>query len=675
MAKAEINLKEFFSPGGTLSDLLPDYHVRSEQAEMAGVIAGALDEGTHALVEAGTGVGKSLAYLVPGIAWALKQETRLVVSTHTKALQAQLMEHELPLLSRQEVFGRTFRFEICLGVENYVCLNRLLREGGAEMLPGMDEGYGEELKRVMAWCLQTVSGIRQDLPFAVSAGVWRQVHVEKDLCLGRKCQHRRDCFWQQARERQRQAEVLVTNHSLFFSNLAAAGRLLPEFQAAILDEAHRVEDVAANFLGDELSQSELHQLLHEVGRRGRGGFLNRLHKLAPARADELSALAMAYEVRQEAWWEQAMHLFPPGTETLRFRGPHPRLDRPEIEGLEDLAQAIEKAQPIWETEEDAKAAAFLGARLDDAARRWLAWHEQSADGCVYWAETYPGARGRRLRLLATPLDLSARLREMTFEAIPSVVLTSATLAVNGNFDYVKTRLGLDQARELVLKSPFPYETQAAVYVPDKIPDPREQEAYEQRILEETLQLIRIFGGGVFVLFTSHRFLRSAAEWIREQAPEQFVLAQGEDTTPRLLQQFRKHQNAVILGVETFWQGINVPGDALRCVVITRLPFDVPTHPVHQARGESLEAQGVNAFLTYSLPRAILMLRQGFGRLIRRHEDSGVVAILDPRIRSRAWGKQFLQALPACARMTQLKQVAEFVKKHFPHLDAVSVKGE
>jgi ATP-dependent DNA helicase DinG len=634
---------------------------------MAGCVAAALDEGAHALVEAGTGVGKSLAYLVPGIAWALEHETRLLVSTHTKALQSQLMEQELPLLAQHRVFGRSFAFEICLGVENYVCLNRLLREGGAEMLPGMEETYADDLKSLMAWCLQEVSGIRQDMPFAVSESLWRQVRAERELCLGTKCPHRKDCFWQRARERQRHADVLVTNHSLFFSNLAAAGRLLPEFQAAILDEAHRVEDVAANFLGDELSQSDLHALLAELGRRGRGGFLNRLQKLAPAQAEEISAQVHAFEAYQDSWWQQVLALFPRGAETLRFKEP-PALERPDAEGLQALARALEDLQPVWETEEDAKAAGYLAARLDDVARRWLLWYEHSARGFVYWAETYPAARTRRVRLLATPLDLSVRMRDLAFAAIPSVILTSATLAISGSFDYLKSRLGIDSARELVLKSPFPYEENAAVYVPRDIPDPREAEAYEARILQETGQLIQAFGGGTFVLFTSHRFLRHAAEQLREKLPGQFFLVQGEDTTPRLLHQFREHQNAVLLGVETFWQGVNVPGNALRCVVITRLPFDVPTHPVHQARAEELEGKGENAFMAYSLPRAILMLRQGFGRLIRRHEDRGVVAVLDPRIRSRSWGKLFLDALPPCARLQRLPQVAEFVEKHFSNQD-------
>ncbi|NTV52943.1 MAG: ATP-dependent DNA helicase, partial [Candidatus Firestonebacteria bacterium] len=564
-----MDLDSFFSPGGELS--------RLEQAQMAASVADALDEGTHVLVEAGTGVGKSLAYLVPGIAWALAQETRLMVSTHTKALQAQLMNHELPLLSENLVFGRRFAFEICLGVENYVCLQRLLREGSAEMLPGMEDAYADDLKSVMTWCAENVTGIRQDAPFAVSESLWRQVRAERELCLGTKCQHRKDCFWQQARDRQRQADVLVTNHSLFFSNLAAAGRLLPEFQAAILDEAHRVEDVAANFLGDELSQSDLLQLLAEIGRRGRGGFLNRLQKLSPTRAEEIAALVYGFEARQETWWQQVSALFPPGADTLRFKQPHPGLERPETEALLELSRVLEDLQSVWETEEDAKAAAYLAARLEDAARRWRLWHEHTAPGFVYWAETYPSGRSRRVRLLATPLDLSTRLREMAFEAIPSVVLTSATLAVNGSFDYLKARLGIVAARELILKSPFPYEENAAVYVPRNIPDPRDAEAYEARILQETGQLIRAFGGGTFVLFTSHRFLRRAAEALRANLPEQLFLVQGEDTTPRLLHRFREHQNAVLLGVETFWQGVNVPGDALRCVVITRLPFDVPTH--------------------------------------------------------------------------------------------------
>lgn len=658
------DLSTFFSAGGKLAQLLPDFRVRTEQERMAETVADALEQGTHCLAEAGTGVGKSLAYLIPGVAWALEHESRLLVSTHTKALQSQLMVHELPLLADAGVFGRRFQYEICLGAENYVCLTRLLAEGQAEMLPGMEAEYAEGLRGLMHWCLGSVSGIRQDAPVRTTDGLWRQICVVKDLCLGRNCPHRAECYLQQARERQRQADVLVTNHSLFFSNLAAESRLLPEFDAAILDEAHRLEDVATGFLGDEVSQTEVAQALNEVGTRARSRLLRKVRKLAPSKAGELDALSKAAGAAQENWWRGLLQHFPLGADTLRvpdggLRG----LEAPAADDLDALARAVAGLKDVLETEQETKDALYLAGTLENCAQRLRNWYERAAAGAVYWAEVSPSARGPRTRVVATPLDLSGRLRELMFEAIPSVVLTSATLAVNGSFAYAKSRLGLDHALEIVLDSPFPYEDHTALYLPRTVPDPREGERYERAVLDEVLRLIRTFGGGLFVLFTSRRFLRRAAEALRAAAPDRHILVQGEEAPHRLLQEFREHGDAVMLGVETFWQGVNVPGDALRCVVITKLPFDVPTHPVHQARAEDLEARGEEPFQTYSIPRAILMLRQGFGRLIRRHEDRGVVAILDTRVRTRAWGKRFLDALPKCTRLRAPSEVEAFVDLH------------
>jgi ATP-dependent DNA helicase DinG len=658
-------ISSFFDTGGVLARLLPDFRVRSEQQQMAATITAALEHGTHCLAEAGTGVGKSLAYLVPGLAWALENETRLLVSTHTKALQSQLIEHELPLLAGAAAFSRSFRYEICLGVENYLCLTRLLAEGQAEMLPGLDPEYAGGLREIMHWCLQPVSGLRQDAPSKIPDSLWRQVCVITDLCLGRNCPHREECFLQQARERQRQADVLVTNHSLFFSNLAADHRVLPDFGAAILDEAHRLEDVAGSFLGDEVAHHELQQLLADLSHRGRGRWLRRLKKIAPAKAEELSACARAAAAQLDPWWDRLLRCFPPAVDTLRV--PLAGLDgleAPATETLFALGALAESLRDVLETEQETKDAQFLAGLISGYARRLHAWYEHADPGAVYWAEVTPAARGPRLRVLTTPLDLSGRLRDLVFSAVPTVVLTSATLAVNGSFAYIRSRLGIEQALETVLDSPFPYEDHAALYLPGDVPDPRAGEAFEARVLDEVLRLVRLFGGGLFVLFTNYRFLRRAGEKLRELFPDRLILVQGEEAPHRLLKAFKEHGHAVMLGVETFWQGVNVPGDALRCVVITKLPFDVPSHPVHQARMENLEAGGENPFLTYSIPRAILMLRQGFGRLIRRHEDRGVVAILDPRVRSRAWGHAFLDALPACARLQTPQQVEAFVDKHF-----------
>jgi len=662
-----MNLREYFSPGGILSQSIPGYQERPEQAQMAERIAAALENHRHCLVEAGTGVGKSLSYLVPGIGWALEQGQRLVVSTHTKALQAQLVDYELPRLNRLAgAFPREFRFELCVGAENYLCLLRLIKAGQDRRLPALDPDYLESLKILMAWCRGAVSGLRQEAPGSIPESLWQQVGLVKELCLGRHCQFYEDCYLTLAKQRQKCADVLVTNHSLFFSNLAAEGRLLPEFGAAVLDEAHKVEDVAADFLGAELGQLELRKWLQELGGRSYGNALLQIRGLAPETVERIMAEARALAGRQELWWQSLMALFSPVSDTLRWQENSGRLPLPEADGLRGLAEEIWAQRAAADTEEETKILQFLSSRLGLAADTLDLWQQRLAGETVYWAEASQTGGERGLRVYATPLDLSRKFRSLVLDVVPSVVFCSATIAVGDQFSYFRSRLGIAEAEELVLASPFPYETNAALYLPAGIPDPRETEAYEERLWREIARLTDLFDGGLFVLFTSYRALRRMAERMRESWPasQRCLLVQGEEPARRLLKRFREDHHAVLLGVETFWQGVDVPGDALRCVVITRLPFDVPTHPVHQARAEHLAAKGFNPFAGYSLPRAVLMLRQGFGRLIRRHHDRGVVAILDPRVHTRVWGKRFTQALPACRHLQRPEEVAAFVREHF-----------
>ncbi len=661
----DLDLAEVFSEAGSLSRVLADFTPRQEQLDMAETVRDALAQQKHCLAEAGTGVGKSLAYLVPGIAWALRHNSRLVVSTHTKALQTQLIENELPRLVDGGIFARPFRFEICLGVENYVCLLRLLRGAGQEQLPGLDPEYASGLGFLLNWCREPVSGLRLDASHPITDALWRQVCVINDLCPGRQCQYFGECFLQLARQRQREAQVLVTNHHLFFSHLVTDGRILPEFGAAVLDEAHRLEDVATSFLSETVSQAEMQQGLEEVASRKRSSLLAALAQVPKSTLATLGQRAQEHIRKQAQWWQAISARFSAGADTLRVLPNDLTLREPETGPILELARDLSELQSAANTEEESRAVLFLSARLAASASAQLHWYERASQEAVYWAEKQTGWRGENLRLSITPLDLSDRISQLVFESVPTVVLTSATLSVEGQFHYTRARLGVPAALEIVADSPFPYEAHVALYLPSTIPDPQDAEAFEREVQQESLALIRLLDGGVFILHTSYRALRQMADFLRAEEPGREIMVQGTEPVSHLLRRFQHSRKAVILGVETFWQGVDVPGEALRGVFITRLPFNVPTHPLHQARAEYLSAQGENPFHAYSLPRAVLMLRQGFGRLIRRHDDRGLVAILDPRVQTRTWGGVFLDSLPSCARLRDREDVERFINQHFP----------
>lgn len=658
------NVHDVFKPDGKLSEILTDYNERPEQTAMAQTIMEALVQEKHCLAEAGTGVGKSLSYLIPGIAWALKAETRLLISTHTKALQMQLIEQELPRLNHKALYHGAIRAELCLGAENYICLLRLLRLTNDKQLAGLDQEFVMGLSSLLGWCQGKVSGLRQDVPEQVPEWLWKKVNIMRELCTGRHCAYFEDCFLQQARKRQREANVLITNHSLFFANIIAEGKLLPEFGAVILDEAHKVEDVASKFLGDELAQNQLADWLHDISDNKRSGIWQELTSIPEAERVHLGKEARLVLKDMESWWQSLQKRFQSSQDALRFTDESEPLPEPNVEPLHKLATHLIHLVDITDTEEEAKGVQFLAARFEEAARIIQNWYDHQENETVYWAELLKGVHQDYCRLQATPLDMSQNFSTMVLDTIASVIFVSATMAVNKKFSYFKNRLGIQGAEEIVLDSPFPYEENAAIYLPKDMPEPRAVQEYEERLLMECSQLIDLFKGGMFILFTSYRLMRSLAKLFREQFPDETILVQGEAPPHRLLKQFQEHKNAIMLGVETFWQGVDVPGDALRCVVITRLPFDVPTHPVHQARGEYMEEQDQNPFVHYSVPRAILMLRQGFGRLIRRHNDQGVVAILDARVKSRSWGKRFIKALPDCKHLEKIEEVAEFVEERF-----------
>jgi len=609
---------------------------------MAAAVDRCLSSGRHLVVEAGTGVGKSFAYLVPALAHAAATGQRVAVATSTIALQEQLVRKDLPLL--EEALPFPTGHALVKGRSNYLCLRRMHRAlASTQDLFGGEESRA--LARIADWSTWTTEGSRQDLPEQPPASVWEAVQAEQGNCLGRACPHYEACPYQASRRRAHEAPLLVLNHHLLMSDLAlrrSGGSFLPAVDAVVVDEAHDLEDTAAQHLGRRVTWRGVRQLLGRLwSARGRSGLLAALD-LPQARAAVESAAGAADEFFDGVCGEgdaDGNGRLAPG----RHLGD---ALSPRLEALSSLLLSATRALPDRETAMEVTARARAVAAAAEALRGLA---EDDDPEQVRWIE----ASGEgRAALCSAPVDVGPLLRDALFDAHESVILTSATLAAGDppGFAYVRERLGLVEADEAAIGSPFRFRECVRVRVRADLPDPaRMPEAYAAALGPAVLDAIRFSGGGALVLFTSVRDMRRVADEVREavEAMDLVLLVQGEGLErPALLDAFRGG-GAVLFGVASFWQGVDVPGDALRHVVIARLPFEVPTHPLQKARAERLEASGRSAFRHLSLPMAALRLKQGFGRLIRRHDDSGWVTILDSRVAHRSYGRALLAALPEC----------------------------
>jgi ATP-dependent DNA helicase DinG len=645
-------MNEVFGPEGLIAQAHPEYEHRPGQIEMARAIVRAFENRKHLIVEAGTGTGKTLAYLVPAVASALGGRGRVIISTGTKNLQEQLMEKDIPFL--QSVLPKSFKAAYMKGRNNYACLHRLGRAEGSPVLEGLDEiDYFEE---VVHWAKASATGDRAELSnLPESLSFWRHIDARSETCLGQKCTDFNECFITRMRERALDADIVVVNHHLFFADLALRnsmyGTVLPDYSAVILDEAHLIEDVASEYFGSQVSNYQIDDLIRDVG----------AVPYEDAVADrEITKTASRVLRFAENFWmgfregrgEEGRYPIIPGSFARRN-------EEGELQPtpLGELYVALDGALGRLETTLDA-----LKEKLPEIENLVRRIRQTKFDlhfivtgqdkKFVYWTER----RGRGFFLRASPIDVSGLLEDKLFDKVDTVVLTSATLSSAGNFSFIRERLGLNSADDLIAESTFDYQSQALLYLPSKMPDPRARE-WAEAAAAEVIKIVNATQGRAFVLSTSLAGMQSLYDLAMPEI-EYPCFLQGSASKGRLLERFRVTPNAVLFATSSFWQGVDVRGEQLSCVIIDKLPFAVPTDPIVAARQRYIEDEGGSSFFEYSVPQAIISLKQGLGRLIRSTTDRGVLAVLDPRLRTKSYGRLFLKSLPQCRVTSRVEDLRD-----------------
>ncbi|MBD3671160.1 MAG: ATP-dependent DNA helicase [Gammaproteobacteria bacterium] len=634
------NPSDILGDAGPLARTIPGFISRPQQQEMADAVMSALEDYGVLIAEAGTGTGKTFAYLVP----AMLSGKKVIISTGTKNLQDQLFYKDLPLV--RDALEIPVRIALLKGRANYLCHHRLeLAEQEGRF---HSKEQVRELHEVIQWGGRTRSGDIAELDsISEDAMIWPRVTSTADNCLGQECAHLNDCFLMQARKKAQEADLLVVNHHLLLADMALKedgfGELLPGANAFILDEAHQVPEIATGFFGESLSSNQLLELSRDCIAEDLK--LGQASQTLSRNAEDLQKavqdyrLAFGTEMRRERW--------------------------SEINESGELMSAIDDVRVVLAKLENALASlADASKGLENCYRRCQALSiafdgltGETPEGHIHWFETYK----RSVTLNLTPLDVSHTFTQHMEAQQSAWIFTSATLAVGESFDHFSKRLGIQSAKARRWDSPFDFKTQAVLYAPAAMPKPN-TEGYTRAVVEQAIPVIEASGGGAFLLFTSHRALREAAEILADRIDFP-LMVQGDSPRSRLLEQFRQAGNAVLLGTGSFWEGVDVRGSALSCVIIDKLPFASPGDPITQARIDKLKSDGGNPFMNFQIPEAVITLKQGVGRLIRDVTDYGVLMLCDPRLLNKPYGKIFLNSLPPMTRTQDLERVKRFYLYH------------
>jgi ATP-dependent DNA helicase DinG len=649
-AGAKASMREVFGPGGFLEKCMKggfdrsvvssDYEYRAAQLEMAELVHDAFESHHHAIVEAGTGTGKTLAYLIPAIC----SGRRVVISTATKSLQEQLFQKDIPFL--QKHFAPNLKVAVMKGRSNFLCITKLNQTQDQALLKGIEEV--DYFRQIKDWAKLTETGDRAELTFLPDdSELWGRLDARRDTCTGQKCPSFNPCFVTGMHQRAKEADLIIVNHHLFFADLALKqddfGSILPEYSAVVFDEAHEMEDVASDYFGRQISNFRFEELARDTDQT-----LRLLHQGTP------SLLRKTQRIRERS--RSFFEVFPPREGRFSFsRNERAAFLEQNRESYDALVSALKSLETELSALTNRAEELTRMARRSFELRHELSFlFESNEKNFVYWYER----RNKGVFLTATPIDVSQILREKLFEQFDTVILTSATLTVAGRFDYIRHRLGIDHAKERTLPPEFDYPKQAMLYLPRKMPDVRDA-GFSSKAADEIVQLLEHSQGRAFCLFTSYTQMNDLFERVRTRVSFPLFL-QGTAPRSALLERFKNTEAAVLFATASFWQGVDVPGEQLSCVIVDRLPFAVPSDPIVAARVAALQEDGRNAFSEFQVPQAVLSLKQGFGRLIRTKTDHGVLALLDTRIQRMPYGKIFLESLPRYRVTHELTDVARFL---------------
>jgi ATP-dependent DNA helicase DinG len=712
---SEARLKKLLSAEGPLASKLENFESRPQQQKMLVEIADAFNENKIAIIEAGTGTGKTMAYLLPAIEWSVKNRERTVIATGTINLQEQLINKDIPLL--QQSLDLKFRAELVKGRTNYACL-RKLSEAQSQLEMFSEAAQQQELQAIIEWAKKTPDGSKSDLAFIPQEQVWEKIQSESDTTLRSKCKFYHQCFFYNARRRAAAADVLIANHHLLFADLSVrheAGEssevaVLPKYQRVILDEAHDVEEVASSYFGAATSYHSILRTLHKIYRLGKDGKTTGVLPFTMAKM-QMSANRISRSLIDK-FREQIERVCEPAVDTVEYRlkelmdylflwvsnrGNKSNSENfsevklrmtPQVVKEKTFQEIITNLTPVLLKEmrvcseqlyevlklcdiaeyqlgsEAASLAVDIKAQADrllEAAKEIDTILLNNDEKNIRWLEVKESRWGNVVRLRSAPLDVAPILKKAVFEKFPTVVLTSATLAVGKSFDFIEKSLGLSESVSGALKdsggkprqktatqlgSPFDFSRQALIAIPTDIPEPNSRD-FPKHLREGLLRALQISQGRAFILFTAYGLLN---QMFRELSPELaklgfIAMKQGQENRHRLLENFKRQVGSVLFATDSFWQGVDVHGEALECVIIPRLPFKVPSEPVLEARVEAIDRRGGNSFMEYSVPQAVIKFKQGFGRLIRRKSDFGAIVIFDNRIVTKHYGRLFLESLP------------------------------
>ena len=647
---AKPSMQEVFGPGGFLERCMrggfdrsvvnSDYEYRTGQMEMAELVDDAFETHHHAIVEAGTGTGKTLAYLIPAIC----SGRRVVVSTATKSLQEQLFQKDIPFL--QKHFAPNLKVAVMKGRSNFLCLTKLNQLQDQGLLKGIEEL--DAFRQIKDWAKLTETGDRAELRFLPdNSELWGRLDARRDTCTGQKCPSFNPCFVTGMHQRAKEADLIIVNHHLFFADLALKqddfGSILPEYSAVVFDEAHEMEDVASEYFGRQISNFRFEELARDTDQT-----------LRLLRLGTPSLLRKTQRIRERN--RSFFELFPPREGRFSFsRNERAAFLEQNRETYDALVSSLKRLETELAAQTTKPEELTRIARRSFELRQELTFlFESNEKNFVYWYER----RNKGVFLTATPIDVSQILRERLFEQFDTVILTSATLTVGGRFDYIRQRLGIDHAKDRTLPPEFDYPKQALLYLPRKMPDVRDA-GFPMKAADEIVQLLELTHGRAFCLFTSYSQMNDLFERVRSRVSFP-VMLQGSAPRSVLLERFKNTEAAVLFATASFWQGVDVPGEQLSCVIVDRLPFAVPSDPIVAARVRALQDDGRNPFAEFQVPQAVLSLKQGFGRLIRAKTDRGVLALLDTRLQRMPYGKIFLESLPRYGITHELADVARFL---------------